>query len=34
MITDTLIEKIIEKQNPTCVGMDTFILYTSDAADD
>ena len=27
MIVDTLIEKIIEKQNPTCVGLDTSFDY-------
>lgn len=27
MIVDTLIEKIIEKQNPTCVGLDTALEY-------
>lgn len=27
MITDLLIEKIIEKQNPTCVGLDTVLEY-------
>ncbi len=27
MIFDTLIEKIIEKQNPTCVGLDTAFEY-------
>ena len=27
MITDTLIEKIIEKRNPTCVGLDTSFDY-------
>ena len=27
MIVDTLIEKIIEKQNPTCVGLDTSFSY-------
>lgn len=27
MITDVLIEKIIEKQNPTCVGLDTSLDY-------
>ncbi len=27
MITDKLIEKIIEKQNPTCVGLDTSVDY-------
>ena len=30
MITDTLIEKIIEKQNPTCVGLDTSFDYLPD----
>lgn len=27
MIFDSLIEKIIEKQNPTCVGLDTVLEY-------
>lgn len=27
MIFDTLIEKIVEKQNPTCVGLDTSFEY-------
>ena len=27
MITDKLIEKIIEKQNPTAVGLDTELGY-------
>lgn len=27
MIVDKLIEKIIEKQNPTCVGLDTVLEY-------
>lgn len=27
MIVDSLIEKIIEKQNPTCVGLDTSFSY-------
>lgn len=30
MIVDTLIEKIIEKQNPTCVGLDTSLDYLPD----
>lgn len=30
MIVDTLIEKIIEKQNPTCVGLDTSFSYLPD----
>ena len=30
MICDTLIEKIIEKQNPTCVGLDTAFEYLPD----
>ncbi len=30
MITDELIEKIIEKQNPTCVGLDTVLEYLPD----
>ena len=30
MIVDTLIEKIIEKQNPTCVGLDTALEYLPD----
>lgn len=29
-VTDTLIEKIIEKQNPTCVGLDTALEYLPD----
>ena len=31
MIVDTLIEKIIQKQNPTCVGLDTSFDYLPDA---
>ena len=31
MITDRLIEGIIEKQNPTCVGLDTSFEYLPDA---
>ena len=27
MITDKLIEEIIAKQNPTCVGLDTALEY-------
>ena len=30
MITDQLIEKIIEMQNPTCVGLDTLFDYLPD----
>ncbi|MBQ8427730.1 MAG: orotidine-5'-phosphate decarboxylase [Clostridia bacterium] len=30
MITDRLIEKIIEMQNPTCVGLDTLFDYLPD----
>ena len=30
MIIDTLIEKIIERQNPTCVGLDTAYDYLPD----
>ena len=30
MITDKLIEKIIEMQNPTCVGLDTLFDYLPD----
>ena len=30
MICDTLIEKIVEKQNPTCVGLDTALEYLPD----
>ena len=30
MITDRLIEKIIETQNPTCVGLDTSFDYLPD----
>ncbi|MBR2903426.1 MAG: orotidine-5'-phosphate decarboxylase [Clostridia bacterium] len=30
MITDQLIEKIIEMQNPTCVGLDTMFDYLPD----
>ena len=30
MITDILIEKIIEKRNPTCVGLDTSFDYLPD----
>ncbi len=30
MITDALIEKIIEMQNPTCVGLDTLFDYLPD----
>ena len=30
MIVDTLIEKIIEKQNPICVGLDTSFSYLPD----
>ncbi len=31
MIVDTLIEKIIQKQNPTCVGLDTSFDYLPNA---
>ncbi len=31
MIVDTLIEKIIEKQNPACVGLDTDLGYVPEA---
>ena len=30
MITDRLIEKIIDLQNPTCVGLDTLFDYLPD----
>ena len=30
MITDQLIEKIIDMQNPTCVGLDTLFDYLPD----
>ena len=30
MITDRLIEKIIDMQNPTCVGLDTLFDYLPD----
>ena len=30
MITDRLIERIIELQNPTCVGLDTSFDYLPD----
>lgn len=30
MIIDTLIEKIVQKQNPTCVGLDTAFEYLPD----
>ena len=30
MITDRLIDKIIEMQNPTCVGLDTLFDYLPD----
>ena len=30
MITDSLIEKIIDMQNPTCVGLDTSFDYLPD----
>ena len=30
MITDRLIEGIIEMQNPTCVGLDTLFDYLPD----
>ena len=30
MITDRLIEKIIDLQNPTCVGLDTHFDYLPD----
>ena len=30
MITDKLIDKIIEMQNPTCVGLDTLFDYLPD----
>lgn len=31
MIVDTLIDKIVEKQNPTCVGLDTALEYLPEA---
>ena len=30
MITDRLIESIIDMQNPTCVGLDTLFDYLPD----
>ena len=30
MITDKLIEKIVDLQNPTCVGLDTLFDYLPD----